>query len=54
VGERTKPLSELAEDEKIPGSVTSRMAAFAKKNNGYVMSVVHKKKTGIFIIAPAS
>src|SRR5258705_10095899 len=35
--EEEKPLGELAEDEKIPGPVTSRIAAFAKKNNCYVV-----------------
>src|SRR5687768_7238481 len=35
--EEEKPLSELAEDEKVPGPVTSRIAAFAKKNNCYVV-----------------
>src|SRR6266540_3807082 len=34
--EEEKPLSELAEDEKIPGPVTSKIAAFAKKNNCYI------------------
>src|SRR6266540_3207786 len=29
--EEEKPLGELAEDEKIPGPVTNRIAAFAKK-----------------------
>src|SRR5262245_5781148 len=30
--EEEKPLSELAEDENVPGPVTSRIAAFAKTN----------------------
>jgi beta-ureidopropionase len=42
--EEEKPLSELAEDEKIPGPVTSRIAAFAKKNNCYVVCPLFTKK----------
>src|SRR5258706_8085124 len=34
--EEQKPLGEFAEDEKVPGTVTGRIAAFAKKNNCYV------------------
>jgi beta-ureidopropionase len=44
--EERLPLSELAEDEKIPGPVTSRMAAFAKKNNCYVVCPVITRKEG--------
>ena len=43
-----KPLSELAEDEKIPGPVTSRIAAFAKKNNCYIVCPIFTKKDGNF------
>lgn len=43
-----KPLSEVAEDEKIPGPVTSRIAAFAKKNNCYVVCPLITKKEGGF------
>ena len=46
--EEEKPLSELAEDEKIPGPVTSRIAAFAKKINGYVVCPLFTKKDGNF------
>jgi len=38
----------LAEDEKIPGPVTSRIAAFAKKNNCYVVCHLFTKKDGNF------
>lgn len=44
--EEEKPLSELAEDEKNPGPVTSRIAAFAKKNNCYVVCPLFTKKDG--------
>lgn len=43
-----KPLSELAEDEKVPGPVTNRIAAFAKKNNCYVVCPLFTKKDGYF------
>ena len=43
-----KPLTELAEDEKIPGPVTSRIAAFAKKTNCYVVCPLFTKKDGKF------
>ena len=46
--EEEKPLSELAEDEKVPGPVTSRIAAFAKKNNCYVVCPLLTKKDGNF------
>lgn len=46
--EEEKPLGELAEDEKIPGPVTSRIAAFAKKNNCYVVCPLFTKKDGNF------
>jgi predicted amidohydrolase len=41
-----KPISELAEDEKIPGPVTSRITAFAKKNSCYVICPLLTKKDG--------
>ncbi len=41
-----KPLSEIAEDEKTPGPVTGRIAAFAKKNNCYVVCPLITKKDG--------
>jgi predicted amidohydrolase len=41
-------LSDIAEDEKIPGPVTGRMAEFAKKNNCYVACPVYTKKEGNF------
>ena len=43
-----KPLSGIAEDEKVPGPVTSRMATFAKKNNCYVVCPLITKKDGNF------
>ena len=43
-----KPLSEVAEDEKVPGIVTSRIAAFAKKNNCYIVCPLVTKKDGSF------
>jgi len=46
--EEEKPLSELAEDEKVPGPVTSRIAAFAKKNDCYVVCPLFTKKDGNF------
>jgi len=46
--EEQKPLSEIAEDEKVPGPVTSRIASFAKKNNCYVVCPVITKKEGSF------
>ena len=47
-GEKDKPLSEIAEDEKIPGECTSRIAEFAKKHNCYVVCPVVTKKDGHF------
>jgi beta-ureidopropionase len=41
-------LSEIAEDEKIPGPVTGRFAEFAKKNDCYVACPVYTKKDGNF------
>jgi beta-ureidopropionase len=41
-------LSDIAEDEKIPGPVTSRIAEFAKKNDCYVACPVYTKKGGNF------
>ena len=46
--EEKKPLGEIAEDEKIPGPVTSRIAAFAKKNNCYVVCPLITRKDGSF------
>ena len=43
-----KPLSEIAEDEKVPGKVTGRIAAFAKKNNCYVVCPLITTKNGNF------
>jgi hypothetical protein len=43
-----KPISEVAEDENIPGPVTSRIAEFAKKHNCYVACPVYTKKDGHF------
>jgi predicted amidohydrolase len=41
-------LSDIAEDEKIPGPVTARIAEFAKKNNCYVTCPVYTKKGANF------
>ncbi len=46
--EEQKPLSELAEDEKVPGPVTGRIAAFARENNCYVVCPLFTKKDGHF------
>ena len=43
-----KPISEIAEDEKVPGPVTARIAAFAKKNGCYVVCPLVTKKEGNF------
>lgn len=43
-----QPLGEVAEDEKIPGPVTSRIAAFAKRNNCYVVCPLFTRKDGNF------
>ena len=43
-----KPLDEVAEDENVPGPVTSRIAEFARKNNCYVVCPVFTKKDGHF------
>lgn len=41
-------LSVIAEDEKIPGPVTGRIAEFAKKKNSYVACPIYTKKEGNF------
>jgi beta-ureidopropionase len=41
-------ISDIAEDEKIPGPVTGRIAEFAKKNNCYVACPVYTAKGGNF------
>jgi beta-ureidopropionase len=41
-------IAEIAEDEKIPGPYTSRMAEFAKKNRCYVAVPLYTKKGGSF------
>jgi beta-ureidopropionase len=41
-------LSEVAEDEKVPGPVTGQIAEFAKKNNCYVACPVYTRKEGRF------
>lgn len=43
-----KTLEEIAEDENVPGPVTSRMAEVAKKQNCYVICPVVTKKEGHF------
>ena len=39
-------VSEVAEDETVPGAVTSKIAAFAKKNNCHVICPIYTKKNG--------
>jgi beta-ureidopropionase len=41
-------ISEVAEDEKIPGPVSGRVAEFAKKHNCYIACPVYTKKDGGF------
>jgi predicted amidohydrolase len=43
-----KPLAEIAEDEQVPGPVTSKIAKFARKHNCYVVCPVATKKDGNF------
>jgi predicted amidohydrolase len=43
-----KPLDKIAQDEKIPGPVTSIISEFAKKNNCYVLCPVYTKSQGHF------
>jgi beta-ureidopropionase len=43
-----KTLGEVAESEKVPGPVTARIAAFAKKNNCYVVCPLFTKKNDHF------
>lgn len=43
-----KNISEIAEDEKNPGSVTRRIAAYAKKNKCYVICPLFTVKDGNF------
>ena len=42
------PMSEVAEDENVPGPVTSRIAEFAKEHNCYVVCPIYTKKDGHF------
>ena len=46
--EEQKPLNEIAEDEKVSGPVTSKIAAFARKNKCYVVCPLITKKGGDF------
>ena len=41
-------VKEAAEDEKVPGPVTSRIAEYAKRNNCYVVCPIYTKKNGKF------
>ena len=41
-------IADIAEDEKVPGPVTSRVAEYAKKHNCYVVCPVVTKKEGRF------
>ena len=43
-----KTLEEIAEDENVPGPVTSRIAEMAKKHNCYIICPVVTKKEGHF------
>jgi len=43
-----KTLEEIAEDEKVPGPVTSRIAEMAKKHSCYIICPVVTKKDGHF------
>jgi len=43
-----KALTEIAEDEKIPGMITGRISAFAKKNHCYVVCPLVTKAGGYF------
>jgi beta-ureidopropionase len=43
-----KTLEEIAEDEKVPGSFTSRIAEIAKKQNCYIICPVVTKNEGHF------
>jgi hypothetical protein len=43
-----KSVSEIAEDEKVPGPVTRRIAAYAKKNSCYVICPLFTKRNGKF------
>ena len=46
--EEQKSIGDIAEDEKIPGPVTSRIAAYAKKNKCYVVCPIFTKAGGKF------
>jgi beta-ureidopropionase len=41
-----KPLEEIAEDEKVPGPITSVIAKFAKKHNCYVTCPIYTTSRG--------
>lgn len=41
-----KPISETAQDEKLPGPITGIISEFAKKNNCYVICPVYTKSRG--------
>jgi len=45
VGEKIS-VKDAAEDEKVPGPVTSRIAEYAKKNSCYVVCPIYTKKNG--------
>ena len=46
--EETRNLEEIAEDEKVPGPVTSLIGAFAKKHSCYVVCPIVTKNDGHF------
>ncbi|HUQ67296.1 MAG TPA: carbon-nitrogen hydrolase family protein [Flavitalea sp.] len=43
-----KPINEVAEDEKVPGPVTSKIAAFARKNSCYIVCPIFTKSQDHF------
>jgi len=46
--EEEKPLNEIAEDEEVPGPVTSRIADYARKHRCYVACPIFTAKAGHF------
>lgn len=43
-----KPLGDIAEDEKVPGPVTSRLTEIAKKHNCYIICPLITRKDDLF------
>jgi len=46
--EEEKPLTEISEDEKVPGPVTQQVADYAKRNECYVICPVYTTSLGRF------